>query len=179
MLKPKLYQLLLLLIAVALLVACGGETTNNGANTGNDNANPPINDGNNNGNEGETPTTDTSTEPSVVRIGWAGSPDTLNLGVAVLAEAYTIAELVYDSMYQLNLDGTYSLEAAESVLVSDDGLTYTYKIRNNITWHDGEPMTAQDIAFSYNLYRDQADYPFLNIYTGYFDTIEAKLLEVA
>lgn len=173
MLKPKLYQLLLLLVAAALLVACGGETTNNGVNTGNDNANTPTNDGNNNGNEGETPTTDTSAEPSVVRIGWAGSPDTLNLGVAVLAEAYTIAELVYDSMYQLNLDGTYSLEAAESVFVSDDGLTYTYKIRNGITWHDGEPMTANDIAFSYNLYRDQADYPFLNIYTGYFDTIEA------
>ena len=173
MLKPKLYQLLLLLVAAALLVACGGETTNNGVNTGNDNANTPTNDGNNNGNEGETPTTDTSTESSVVRIGWAGSPDTLNLGVAVLAEAYTIAELVYDSMYQLNLDGTYSLEAAESVFVSDDGLTYTYKIRNGITWHDGEPMTANDIAFSYNLYRDQADYPFLNIYTGYFDTIEA------
>lgn len=144
MLKPRLYQLLLLLVAAALLAACGGTTT------------------------GED-----SSESTVLKIGWAGSPDTLNLGVAVLAEAYTIAELVYDSLYQLNLDGTYSLEAAESVFVSDDGLTYTYKIRSGITWHDGEPMTASDIAFSYNLYRDQADYPFLNVYTGYFDTIEA------
>lgn len=170
MLKPKLYQRFLLLIAAAILVACGGETTNDGSNTSANNANQPADV---NGNEGENTTTDTAAEPAVLRVGWAGSPDTLNLGVAVLAEAYTIAELVYDSMYQLNLDGTYSLEAAESVFVSDDGLTYTYKIRNGITWHDGEPMTANDIAFSYNLYREQADYPFLNVYTGYFDTIEA------
>lgn len=170
MLKPKLYQRLLLLIAAAILVACGGETTNNGSNTSANNANQPADV---NGNEGENTTTDTAAEPAVLRVGWAGSPDTLNLGVAVLAEAYTIAELVYDSMYQLNLDGTYSLEVAESVFVSDDGLTYTYKIRSGITWHDGEPMTASDIAFSYNLYREQADYPFLNVYTGYFDTIEA------
>lgn len=168
--KPKLYQLLLLLIAAAILAACGGETTNDGGNTSDNNANQPADV---NGNEGETPTTDTPAEPAVLRVGWGGSPDTLNLGVAVLAEAYTIAELVYDSMYQLNLDGTYSLEVAESVFVSDDGLTYTYKIRNGITWHDGESMTASDIAFSYNLYREQADYPFLSVYTGYFDTIEA------
>ena len=45
-------------------------------------------------------------EPAILQTGWAGSPDTLNPGTAVLAEAYTLFELVYDSMYQLNLDGT-------------------------------------------------------------------------
>ncbi|MCL4868719.1 MAG: ABC transporter substrate-binding protein [Anaerolineae bacterium] len=109
----------------------------------------------------------------VLNVGWAGSPDTLNLGVAVLTEAYTIAELVYESMYQLNLDGTYTLEVADTVLLSDDGLVYTYKIRNGITFHDGEPLTARDVAFSYRLYQEQEGYPFLSIYTYYFDTIEA------
>ncbi len=61
--------------------------------------------------------------------------------MAILSEAYTIFELVYDSMYELNLDGSFTLSLAESVEVSDDGLVYTYKIRDGIKWHDG---TAAD-----------------------------------
>src|SRR5688572_31947905 len=38
--------------------------------------------------------------PAVLRIGWAGSPDTLNPGTAVLSEAYTIFALVYDTIYE-------------------------------------------------------------------------------
>ncbi len=112
-------------------------------------------------------------QASVARIGWAGSPDTLNPGTAVLSEAYIIFELVYDSMYELNLDGSFTLSLAESVTVSDDNLTYTYKLRDGIKWHDGQPLTAEDVAFTYNFYRDNADFPYMNGYTIYFDTIEA------
>jgi len=111
---------------------------------------------------------------AVVRIGWAGSPDNLNPGMAILTESYTIFELVYDSMYDLNLDGSFTLSLAESVNRSDDGLTYTYKIKDGIKWHDGKPLTAEDVAFSYNLYKDTPEYPYLNgYYTPYFSTIEA------
>ena len=114
-----------------------------------------------------------------LRIGWAGSPDTLNPGIAILVESYTLFELVYDSMYDLNLDGSFTLSLAESVSVSDDGLTYTYKIRDGIKWHDGKPLTAEDIAWTYNLYKDTPEYPYMNgYYTPYFDTIEAKNNEV-
>ena len=74
---------------------------------------------------------------ATVRIGWAGSPDTLNPGAAILTEAYTIFELVYDSMYELNLDGSYTLSLAESVNRSSDDLTYTYKLRKGVKFHDG------------------------------------------
>lgn len=112
-------------------------------------------------------------EPAIVQTGWAGSPDTLNPGTAILAEAYTLFELVYDSMYQLNLDGTYSLELADSVDVSEDGLVWTFNIRDGFTFHDGTPLTANDVAFSYNYYQANEDFPFLNVYTGYFDSVEA------
>ena len=117
--------------------------------------------------------------PSVVHVGWAGSPDTLNPGLAILTEAYTIFELVYDSMYDLNLDGSFSLSLAESVERSEDGLVYTYKIKDGIKWHDGKPLTAEDIAFSYNLYKDTPEYPYLNgYYTPYFSSVEAVGNEV-
>lgn len=114
-----------------------------------------------------------ASQPVVLRVGWAGSPDTLNPGTAVLAEAYTIFALVYDSIYEYQLDGTYKLDVAESAEVSDDGLTWTFKIRDGINFHDGEPMTASDVAFSVNLYKNNGDFIYLNAYTSNFDTVEA------
>jgi len=116
---------------------------------------------------------DETNRPVIVRIGWSNGPDSLNPGVAWLAEAYTIYELVYDSMYDLNLDGTFTLSIADSVSVSDDGRTYTYKIKPGIKWHDGRPFTAKDIAFSYTLYKNHADFPLLNSYTKHFISSEA------
>lgn len=114
-----------------------------------------------------------TTAGGTVRIGWAGSPDTLNPGTAVLEEAFILFEMVYDAMYELNLDGTYSLSLAESVDVSDDGTIWTYKLRPGITFHDGEPLTANDVVFSYNFYKSHDDFPYLTSYTDYFDSVEA------
>jgi peptide/nickel transport system substrate-binding protein len=118
---------------------------------------------------GATATLPPATEgPVVVRVGWGGSPDTLNPGAAVLEEAYTLFELTYDSM-----DGTFSPDLEESHTVSDDGTVWTFKVRTDFAFHDGEPLTAQDVAFSYNFYREHVDFPYLNAYTGYFVSIEA------
>ena len=112
-------------------------------------------------------------QPVVMRVGWAGSPDTLNPGAAVLSEAYTIFGLVFDTMYQLQLDGSFKLSLAESVEVSDDGLVYTYKIRDGVTFHDGEPLTAEDVVFTYYLYQNTEGYPWMGDYTYYFENMEA------
>lgn len=112
-------------------------------------------------------------QPVTLRIGWAGSPDTLNPGAAVLSESYTVFGLVYDTMYQLQLDGTFKLSLAESVDVSDDALVYTYKIRDDVKFHDGEPLTAEDVVFTYSLYQNTEDYPWMGDYTAYFETMEA------
>ena len=106
--------------------------------------------------------TPAAAEPSVVRIGWAGSPDTLNPGTALLVEAYTVFDLVYSSMVSLDLDGsTYRPELAESWDVSDDGLTWTFHLRPGATWHDGEPVTASDVAFTYDFYGSHEDFPYM------------------
>ena len=144
--KHKL--LYLLILAALLLSACGGAPS-----TG----------------------TEAPAASSTVRIGWAGSPDSLNPGMGVLIEAYTIYELVYDSMYELNLDGSFTLNLADKVERSDDGLVYTFTIKDGIKWHDGQPLTAEDVAFTYNLYKDTPEYAYLNgYYTTYFDTIKAE-----
>lgn len=112
-------------------------------------------------------------QPVTMRIGWAGSPDTLNPGAAVLSEAYAIFTLVYDTIYQLQLDGTFQLSLAESVSVSDDNLVHTFKIRDGVTFHDGQPLTAEDVRFSYDLYANTEGYPWMGDYTTYFESVEA------
>ena len=47
-----------------------------------------------------------------LRVGWPGSPDSLNPGAAVLSEAYVVFELVYDTLFNLELDGSFSPELA-------------------------------------------------------------------
>jgi len=111
--------------------------------------------------------------PAIVRIGWGQGPDTLNIGAAWLASAYTIAELTYSSMYELNLDGTITPDLMTEVSSSDDGLVYTYTIREGVKFHDGEPLTASDVAFTYNLVMSHEDFPTLHSYTEYFASVEA------
>jgi peptide/nickel transport system substrate-binding protein len=112
-------------------------------------------------------------QPSVVRIGWAQGPDSLNIGVAWLASAYTISELTYSSMYEEKLDGSLSYDLATDLKRSDDGLVYTYTIREGIKFHDGQPLTAHDVAFTYNLVMTHEDFPTLHSYTDHFVSVEA------
>ena len=44
---------------------------------------------------------------------------------------------------------------AEKWTASDDGLTYTYTLRDGLKWSDGEPLTAEDVAWTINTSRDQ------------------------
>jgi peptide/nickel transport system substrate-binding protein len=108
-----------------------------------------------------------------VRIGWGGSPDSLNPGNGVLAEAYTMYGLMYDTPIEITAEGEYVPELASEWEVSDDGLTWTMTIIDDATFHDGEPVTAEDVAYSIQLYKDTEDFPFLPSYAAYFETIEA------
>lgn len=46
--------------------------------------------------------------------------------------------------------------AAESWTISDDGLTYTFKLRQGATWSDGSPVTAEDFVYSFRRLQDPA-----------------------
>ncbi len=57
---------------------------------------------------------------------------------------------IHRSLYSWDSIGNKPvLELADSVDVSDDGLTYTYHLKKNAVFHNGKPLTADDIIFSY------------------------------
>lgn len=51
-------------------------------------------------------------------------------------------------------DGMYGL-AARSVQITDEGLTYRFRMRREARFHDGTPITAHDSAFSLNILKDK------------------------
>ncbi|HEY8171188.1 MAG TPA: ABC transporter substrate-binding protein [Candidatus Limnocylindria bacterium] len=102
-----------------------------------------------------------------VKIGLPGYPDYLNPGLAVLAESYTIYELVYDTPITVTATGEFVPKLATEWSVSEDGLTWTVVLRDDATFHDGEPLDATDVAFSIELYRDTV-FPLLTSYAEPF-----------
>ena len=108
-----------------------------------------------------------------VRIGQAGYADSLNPGNGLFSEAFALYELVFDTPISVTSAGEYVPELASEWSVSDDGLTWTMTIVEGATFHDGEPLTAEDVAFSIELYRDTEDFAFLPSYAAPFETVEA------
>ena len=78
-----------------------------------------------------------------VRIGWGGAPADLNPGIGVLVEDYILYNLVYDALLNIDLEGNFQPKVASDWSVSDDGLTWTLTIRDDIKFHDGTPLTAR------------------------------------
>lgn len=107
----------------------------------------------------------------LVRLGWSGGPDSLHPGRTMLAYSYTILGLMYDSMYGLGPDGQVQPQALRGADVADEGRRWTFHLRTDLRFHDGVALTAHDVAFSWELYRQRADYPLLHGYTRNFDSI--------
>jgi peptide/nickel transport system substrate-binding protein len=77
--------------------------------------------------------------------------DSMNPWVGVEAPAYLMYALNYDLLVNFSLDDLSPAPGlATDWEVSDDGLTWTFNIREGVEWHDGEPFTAHDVAYTYN-----------------------------
>lgn len=77
-----------------------------------------------------------------------GTPRFVNPVLAVTRADKDISALVYDGLMRLGAEGTLVPNVAESVTVSEDGLTYNVTLKQNIHFHDGTPLTARDVAFT-------------------------------
>lgn len=61
----------------------------------------------------------------------------------------TVTNLVYSPLARVEGDGTVVNELAETIEPSEDGLSVTVTLKDDLAWSDGEPLTAEDVVFTY------------------------------
>ena len=137
----KLLSLLLALVMLFALAAC-----NSGETTTDENQDPSGQT-----NEGDTQTPDEGgAEAMELRFGQINPKAPLDRTVGTYIQTGQITEWVYEGMYRINPE-TGELEPclAESYDVSEDGLTYTFHLREGVKFHDGTDFTSADVKYSF------------------------------
>lgn len=86
---------------------------------------------------------------ATVRAAITGDEGSLNPYTYVTGfPGWNLLMMQYDSLMQIDTDGLPQPWLATSVESSEDGLVYSIELAEGVTWHDGEPFTADDVVFT-------------------------------
>ncbi len=114
-------------------------------------------------------------EKTVLHVGWTAEPDNLNPFVGYETSALEIFHLNYMFLVGFRSKDlspapelAAELPTVENGGISDGGKVWTFQIRPNITWQDGEPCTAEDVKFTFDYIMENQ----LGMYTSYCDLIK-------
>lgn len=86
--------------------------------------------------------------------GVVGAPRFVNPILATSDVDRDLVSLIYSGLVRPDKNGNYIPDLAEKYEISEDGLTYTFTLKEDLTWHDGEAVTTEDIEFTINKARD-------------------------
>ncbi|WP_238298525.1 extracellular solute-binding protein, partial [Methylobacterium soli] len=107
----------------------------------------------------------------LVRLGAQGGFDNFNLIVSGLKGDLEGGILsIYDTLMTESLDEPFTSYGllAEAVRVAPDLSSVTYRLRENARWHDGQPVTPEDVIWSFHILKDNS--PF---YAAYYQTVSS------
>jgi peptide/nickel transport system substrate-binding protein len=95
------------------------------------------------------------TQAHVLRLADVADPDSLNPLLSTMDLSYDLSSLLFSYLVIVDRSGTLTGDLASTVPglanngITGDGRIYTYHLRRNVVWHDGVPLTARDVAFSW------------------------------
>ncbi len=115
----KLFALLLVVITVLSLTACGGKKE------------------------------EESSPKKTVRFNTGFDPDSFDPQEANVMETSLVDNQIYDYLYREDLSGNFSPSLASGYEVDDTGTVYTFTLRDGIKFADGSPIKASDVVFSW------------------------------
>lgn len=67
-----------------------------------------------------------------------------------------LVRLIYSGLLRYDIDGKIVNDLAQDVRISEDGKEYTIVLRSGLVWHDGEPITIDDILFTFEILQNPA-----------------------
>ncbi len=120
---------------------------------------------------GSTPTP--AAPGGVYREGLVGVPTMLNPLLAGSQPDRDLGALLFSGLTRTGADGRIVPDLADSWTIEDDGRRYVFALRDDATWHDGQPFTARDVLFTIRLLQD-ADFPGESTMADFWRTVNVE-----
>lgn len=139
--KSRSLSIILALAAALNLAACGKSSTSTQAPSAADT-------------QAETSASGSTEDAAAVQdggsfvYGLATEVDNLDPFTATTADAKSIYFNIYEGLVKVQTDGTFTGAVASDYTVSDDAKTYTFTLRDGVQFHNGNPVTAEDVLYS-------------------------------
>ncbi|HIY09398.1 MAG TPA: peptide ABC transporter substrate-binding protein [Firmicutes bacterium] len=141
--KKKLSLLMAVLMASSVILsACGGSSSSSAA-AGSDSSASAGSSVSTAG--GQTPAA--SGEQKII-FALHNEPDSIDPGITDNTFAIPILFNAFEGLVAYDTENNIVAADAETWEISEDGLTYTFHLRDNLKWSDGTPLTAQDYLYS-------------------------------
>ncbi len=121
-------------MCIGALAGCGGGTKTEGTTAGT--------------------TEEKSASDNTLRYQIGVAIDSLNPQLANDGTSFSVLAQCMEGLYTKDKDGNAILAGAESVEKSEDGLTYTFKLRDDAKWSDGSDVTADDYVYAWQTLGD-------------------------
>lgn len=121
-----------------------------------------------------------SIQTTVARVGGeyteglVGSPQLVNPLYAVSGVDADLAVLLYNGLMRYDSKDGLVTDLAESYTISEDGKVYQFVLRSDAKWHDGKPVTAKDVLFTFNSIQNPE---YLSAFSGVFSGVTIEVLE--
>lgn len=105
-----------------------------------------------------------TTPTNTLALQIASEPNKLDPALNSTVDGACLAILAFAGLYTYDENGQLVPDLAEGYEMSDDGLTYTFTMKDDLKWSDGTPLTAADVEYSWKRLADPntgADYSYL------------------
>ncbi len=115
-----------------------------------------------------------------LRCGWSGVGEFRTLDPAQINQVllFQIASNVMSGLMHINADLVGEGDLAESWSVSDNGKEWTFNLREGVTFHNGDPFTADDVVFTYNRSKDPEHSIHMRVISNIVDVVAVDDLTV-
>lgn len=167
--KKKIVSIVLAATMAISMCACG-----NGSANGSSAASGSVSSS---AAEGSTSTDVTPAAKDTLNIWMSSEPDHLDPALNSSVDGGCLAVNSFEGLMRYNAEGQLEPACAESYEVSEDGLTYTFTLRDGLKWSNGEALDASDFVYSWKRAaapETAADYSYLcEMFPGF--TYEAGL----
>ena len=151
----KLVSLLLVLVMLFMCIGCGGNTNN---------ADDAANNGGNAANSGQTQIAARGTAEGAQTSAGAGEdkdggtfvtslqgePKSFNPDNVPDNYNFHISQNLFSRLVQMNIDEDIMPDLATDWAYSEDGMSLTFHLQEEAMWHDGEPVTSEDVKFTFD-----------------------------